>query len=142
MHDIYSNIMDFTECTDGCLEVENILQGGDDEEDDCRYTLIEKHREKLSKYKCFREIENDEYGHPNYSVAAYAATNNHLGCLKELEKKGVMWHFDLAICAAESGNYECLKYIIEEYGDVCTKKENFANVTDERCKKYIDQVCE
>ena len=133
--------MDFEECKDECVEVENILQGDDNEEDDCRYTLMYKHHEKLSKYKCFNEIKDDEYGHPNYAVAAYAGCNNHLDCLKELNKIDADCHFYLSVSVAESGNYECFKYVMEEYGDVCKDKKAFTNVTDERCKKYIDEVC-
>ena len=132
-------------CEDGCVAVEKILQGEDENFEECvekmetksktndmdddddevtyddedRFSIIHNRKDELRKYKCFREIDDGHFGHPNYSVTAYAVLHGHLECLKTLHKKVcAMWHVDLAQVAHESNQPECLDYILKCMGNV------------------------
>lgn len=94
-------------CIYGCVKVETILQQMDDRNED--YTKLTK----LSPYKCWRDIENEDYGHLNYAVMAYAVKQGHISCLKMLYEIGADWHEDLLVVAKEEDQLECLKYISE-----------------------------
>ncbi len=94
------------QCNDGCIVVEKLLQGAETD----RLDIIDQNYDKLKQHKCFQEIEDEEYGHINYAVMAYAASNGHLNCIKTLhENTDVMWHTDLAIVAAENNQLDCLQ---------------------------------
>ena len=126
------------QCNDGCIVVEKLLQGAETD----RLDIIDQNYDKLKQHKCFQEIEDEEYGHINYAVMAYAASSGHLNCIKTLhENTDVMWHTDLAIVAAENNNLDCLQYIIEHMGDVSCGTTDFKDVTSLKCKEYIAKVC-
>jgi len=124
-----------SKCCDGCVEVELILQSN---EDISRSTLEYMYTDKLNEYKCYQAL--DQCGHINYAVMSYAAKKGHLDCIKYLHQNTyVMWHNDLAIVAAESDQLECLKYIVEQIGDVSV---SLSCVTSEECIKYIKTLCD
>lgn len=80
------------DCKDECIHVEKILGNFDicddsDEDIDCRYDVINKKEKELNQYPCWKNIKDGKYGHPNYSVMAYASTNGHLDCLIYLNEK-------------------------------------------------------
>lgn len=122
-------------CNDGCIEVELFFQ---DEDGTCRSTLEECYYNELNKYKCYQNI--NDYGHLNYAVMNYAASVGHLNCIKYLHKNtDVMWHTGLACVAAENNQLLCLKYIMEEMGDVSLDLNLYKHVNSPECKKYLDK---
>jgi hypothetical protein len=140
-------------CEDGCVEVELLLQqledrgnvshGDKEDYDEEDWDYMEKDRkivEKIPDCKCSEEIMTDDCGDINYAVASYTVSHGHLDCLKTLHKDGgLMWHADLAVCAAEAGQLECLKYVLEKMGDVAILEKDFTHVTSNKCIEYLNR---
>jgi len=118
-----------TNCNKGCYEVGVILFGDEDAE--------ENQKDELSKYEAYEQICSGEYGHINYALAAYCVDKGHIECLKKIYKNtDMMWHSDLADCAIERDDLECLNFIVEVMGDVkiCSKKVGV------NCKEYVGKL--
>lgn len=126
-------------CPKGCCEVGRIVYGknsnffhndDDDENSEVNYSDIEH-------YEAFDGIYSG--GHPNYRLPAYCVEIGHYECLKTISKEeGFMYHGDMAFVAIEHDNLECLKYIVEELGDVSFNID-IADVGP-NCKEYVEQV--
>jgi hypothetical protein len=120
-----------TNCKKGCYEVGVILYSDEDAE--------ETQKDELSKYEAYEQIWPGDYGHINYALAAYCVDIGHIECLKKLYTDlDLEWHLDLADCAIEKDNLECLKFIVEVMGDVkiCSKNKNVRK----NCKEYVKQL--
>lgn len=131
-------------CDHGCAETDQILQlesaldCGDIDEGELHPDEILSLR-NAKNYACYNATALGDYGHENYAAAAYAATLGHLDCLKQIHKNDGMWHSDLAIVAAEHGQFACLKYIVETMGDVDCNEDNFKNVSSKECLEYMQK---
>jgi len=100
-------------CSHGCVLAGAIHVVTEDMDE-----MFEFFRDELSDYPCYMAMYDGEYGHENYAAMAYAVHHGHLECLKRLHRLGADWHGDLAICAQECDQKECLAYILTEMGDV------------------------
>ena len=102
-------------CSHECVLVEKCMGDADDRND-----ALEGASDEIKKSLCYTAIQDeDQYGHLNYAVSAYAATQGHLACLKYIHRVlGCMWHGGLAQVAYEEGQSECLAYILSDMGDV------------------------
>ena len=122
-------------CTKNCCKVGDIIFV-DWHDSDCQICdVIKRNGDILEKYDAFNEMFDNYGGHDNYALAWYCVKNNHLNCLKYISNiPGFMHHADLAICAAEFDNLECLQYILEEIGDVHVPELKDAGAN---CKFYM-----
>lgn len=115
-------------CVKNCCKVGAILYG--DSELDITDII-------LDEYEAFNEMFN-YFCNENYALPLYCVAIGHLECLKKISKEpNFMYHADLAVCAIEHDQIECLKFIIEELGDVYipTKKDEIE--IGEKCKDYV-----
>jgi hypothetical protein len=123
-------------CTKGCYDVGIILFNKDGEYD---FDENEKKYEKnLSKYEAYNKMSDGMiYGDIKYSLAAYCVAIGHSDCLKKLYKNtDIHWHADLADCAIEKDDLECLKVVIEDMGDITIRSQNIGK----NCRKYIQNL--
>jgi len=120
-------------CTKGCCQVGQILYGTLDEDYDLS-EIIESKESELEKYAAFHEMFEDG-GDDNYALATYCVRIGHVDCLKTISKlPAIMYHYDLAVCAAEIDNVECLQFILEEMEDV---KIPTLDDAGPNCKTYL-----
>lgn len=121
-------------CDKGCCVVGSILYGENYEDIEDAEELEE---EILIQHEAYTQIYQEEFGHINYALPSYCVSINHLECLKTISlEPNFMYHSDLAICAVESDNLECLKFIVEVLGDV---QLEFVEVGP-NCEKYVKTI--
>jgi hypothetical protein len=86
----------------------------------------------------------ENYGHPNYSIMAYAVSHGHLDCVKKLHLHDALWHTDIAGVSIEKEQFECFKYIIEymaieENGSIDINENDFSHIQKlDNFKKYVN----
>jgi hypothetical protein len=123
-----------TNCDKGCYEVGCILFS---ENYDSCCDAEENESVNLSNHEAYNEIVFGEYGHINYALAAYCVKMKHIECLKKIYKNtDMLWHSDLADCAIEEDDLECLKFIVEVMGDV----EIYSKHIGINCKEYVEKL--
>jgi len=124
-------------CDDGCVQLELLLHPKW-YDDDCERSSCSE--SELEKYPCFGEVM-DNCGHHRYAVMSYATKKGHLNCLIRLHKLGAAWHNDLAMVAVESDQLHCLRYIVEQMGDVAVNKEELrTSARSKEIRSYIDNM--
>lgn len=129
-------------CQFGCFVVEKIICDEVENSVDTRSEIIDAKYDQLKKYKCFQDVEDGEYGHMNYAVIAYAVKHEHIDCPKKIHTElDSMWQSDLAIVATVSDRLDCLKYIMENMGDVFCGEHILNYDGSLKCKNYIRDVC-
>jgi len=127
-------------CTHGCTKFAQILY--DEEFEGDYYELVNIKYDELKNFKCADPIIDDEYGHINYALMAYATSHGHLDCLKELHVTyEAGWHTDLAGVAIENDQFECLQYIMEKMGGVQCGKDIINSKTPKKYRQYIQKTC-
>ena len=135
------NINTNKKCSKGCYEVGLILFGLKDSDNETNTDFGEnekKNKRKLLKYEAYRKMSDGmKYGFIKYALASYCVDVGHADCLRKIHKNlDVHWHADLADCAIEKDDLECLKVIIEEMGDV---KIDVKNIGD-NCREYVQNL--
>ncbi len=103
-------------CEKKCCKVGELLynkEGFDDISD-----IVDNCIDELEKCEAFVEMQ-ENCGDINYILPSYCVEIGHLDCLKYISKlPNFMYHSDLAVCAMEHGQIECVKWIIENMKDV------------------------
>lgn len=125
-----------TNCNKDCCKVGYILYS--DEYEGCA-DAEEQEGETLIKYEAYDAIYGGEYGHINYALASYCVYMGHIECLRNIyNNTDMQWHADLADCAIEKDNLECLKFIVEVMGDVTidSKEKNVGK----NCEEYFKNL--
>ena len=92
-------------CAHGCSKVGRVLyiQCAEDEDNGEAEENWPQRLNELKAHKCWNDIQNDDYGHINYAVTAYAVANGHRNCLRTLHLNcNAGWHANLAIVAAQN----------------------------------------
>ncbi len=126
-------------CSKGCCKVGQYIYGKDSKffeyDSDSDNNNIDGN--EISHYEAFDALY--DVGNPLYNLPAYCVEIGHIECLKTISKEEqFMYHADLAMIAVEQDNLECLKYIIEEMGDVKL------NLNDQdvgpNCKDYVNDI--
>ena len=121
-------------CSKNCCKVGEIIYW---DSDDDIWEIIENNKE-LENYKAFNEVFEDR-GNENYALPEYCVKTGHLDCLKTISKlPNFMYHSDLAICATEYDNLECLKFILEELRDV--NIPDLKDINGPNCECYIKNI--
>ena len=68
----------------------------------------------LRNFDTYKNIPLDDINLCCTQIAPfYGCTNGHLECLKYARLKGISWHEDICVTAAQNGYLECLKYARE-----------------------------
>jgi hypothetical protein len=127
-------------CQDGCVPTEiwiNFEEENYLDLDNYQETWNYLASEKVEKTQCLQVI--DDYGHWNYAVTAYAASKGHLKCLESLRELGASYHSDIAIVAAENGQYECLVFIVKNFTEYELDLTGTEHVEDPQCREFLTQ---
>lgn len=125
-------------CLKNCCKVGDILYCMSNEYD--MEEIIDMYENELQKYDAYIEMQ-EIGGHINYVLPYYCVEIGHVNCLKYISKlPNFMYHNDLAMCAIDNDQLECLQYIVENCPDIYMIESLDDWDIGENCMEYVKEL--